>query len=353
MTESGVTRTAAPLLDIQGVVKYFPIRQGLLNRTVATVHAVEQVTFEIRRGETLGLVGESGSGKTTLGRVILRAIEPTRGRVTFHVRPDEEVEVSSLPPRQLRLFRRHMQMVFQDPYSSLNPRMTVRDAIAEPLIVNGITQRSQVDERVGEVAQRCHLNLDYLRRYPHSFSGGQRQRIGLARALVLQPEFIVCDEPVSALDVSIQAEILNLLQELQAQFGLTYLFIAHDLSVVEHMSDRVAVMYLGRLVELAPTRELYRNPRHPYTEALMAAIPVADPAQVMQPAFMPGEIPNPANPPPGCHLHPRCRYAKDVCRTEVPVWREVTPGHLVACHLAEELHLAGVAESNHPSPSRV
>jgi peptide/nickel transport system ATP-binding protein len=344
MAEPGVSQTVTPLIDIQGVVKYFPIRQGLVNRTVAIVHAVEQVTFDIQRGETLGLVGESGSGKTTLGRVLLRAIEPTGGRVFFRVRPEERVEVTSLPARQLRAFRRHMQMVFQDPYSSLNPRMTVRDTIAEPLIVNGVTQRSEVDDRVRDVAHRCHLNLDYLRRYPHSFSGGERQRVGLARALVLQPEFIVCDEPVSALDVSIQAEILNLLQELQAQFGLTYLFIAHDLSVVEHMSNRVAVMYLGRLVELAPTEVLYREPRHPYTEALMAAIPVADPSQVMQPAFMPGEIPNPANPPAGCHLHPRCRYVAEVCRRESPVWREVAARHFVACHRADELHLAGVVD---------
>jgi peptide/nickel transport system ATP-binding protein len=345
MTEIGTLKVNPPLVEIQEVVKYFPIRQGLINRTVAIVHAVEQVTFNIQGGETLGLVGESGSGKTTLGRVVLRAIEPTSGRVFFNVPSQEPVEVTSLRGRQLRSFRRHMQMVFQDPYSSLNPRMTVRDTISEPLIVNGVTKHSEIQDRVCEVACRCHINLDYLRRYPHSFSGGERQRVGLARALVLQPEFIVCDEPVSALDVSIQAEILNLLQELQAQFGLTYLFIAHDLSVVEHMSNRVAVMYLGRLVELAPTSELYREPLHPYTEALMAAIPVADPTQVMQPVFMAGEIPNPANPPAGCHLHPRCRYVAEVCRTESPAWRELTSGHFVACHRAEELHLAGVDKS--------
>jgi peptide/nickel transport system ATP-binding protein len=332
------------LVEVQNVAKYFQIRQGLISRTVATVHAVEQVSFDIHRGETLGLVGESGSGKTTLGRVLLRAVEPTHGKVIFHSQLDKPVDITSLPARQLRAFRHHMQMVFQDPYSSLNPRMTVRDTIAEPLYVNGVTQRSEVDERVLDVARRCHLNVDYLRRYPHSFSGGERQRVALARALVLQPEFVVCDEPVSALDVSIQAEILNLLQELQGEFGLTYLFIAHDLSVVEHMSNRVAVMYLGQLVELAPTGELYREPRHPYTEALMAAIPIADPTQVMQPVFMTGEIPNPASPPSGCHLHPRCRYAKDICRLETPLFREVNDQHFVACHLAEELHLTGVAE---------
>lgn len=336
--------TNLPLIDVQDIAKYFSVRQGLINRTVATVHAVERVSFEIHRGETLGLVGESGSGKTTLGRVLLRAIEPTTGKVIFHAKTEEPVEITSLTRRQLREFRRHMQMVFQDPYSSLNPRMTVRDTIAEPLIVNGVTQRSEVDDRVRDIARRCHLNLDYLQRYPHSFSGGQRQRVALARALVLQPEFVVCDEPVSALDVSIQAEILNLLQELQEEFGLTYLFIAHDLSVVEHMSNRVAVMYLGQLVELAPTQELYREPRHPYTEALMAAIPLADPAQVLQPVVMPGEIPNPANPPAGCHLHPRCRYATEICFRETPVYREVTPEHFVACHLADELHLIGVSE---------
>lgn len=344
MTKPGVSITNTPLIDVQDVVKYFQIRQGLINRTVATVHAVEQVSFYIHRGETLGLVGESGSGKTTLGRVLLRAIEPTKGKVIFRAKAEEPVDITSLPRRQLRDFRRHMQMVFQDPYSSLNPRMTVRDTIAEPLIVNGITQRSEVDDRVCDIARRCHLNLDYLQRYPHSFSGGQRQRVALARALVLQPEFVVCDEPVSALDVSIQAEILNLLQELQDEFGLTYLFIAHDLSVVEHMSNRVAVMYLGRLVELAPTLELYREPRHPYTEALMAAIPLADPTQVLQPVIMPGEIPNPANPPMGCHLHPRCRYATEICFRITPVYREVTPEHFVACHLAEELNLIGVSE---------
>jgi len=344
MTELKVSMTNPPLIDVQGVVKYFQIRQGLINRTVATVHAVEQVSFDIQRGETLGLVGESGSGKTTLGRVLLRAIEPTIGKIIFRANPDEPVDITSLPRRQLREFRRHMQMVFQDPYSSLNPRMTVRDTIAEPLIVNGVTQRSEVDDRVRDIARRCHLNLDYLQRYPHSFSGGQRQRVALARALILQPEFVVCDEPVSALDVSIQAEILNLLQELQEEFGLTYLFIAHDLSVVEHMSNRVAVMYLGQLVELAPTQELYREPRHPYTEALMAAIPLADPAQVLQPVVMPGEIPNPANPPTGCYLHPRCRYATEICSQVKPVYREVTPEHFVACHLADELHLIGVSE---------
>jgi len=343
MTDLALAAGAAPLVEVQGVVKHFPIRQGLISRVVATVQAVEQVTFDVRRGETLGLVGESGSGKTTLGRVLLRAMEPTRGQVFFRVRPEERVEVTGLPPRELRAFRRHMQMIFQDPYSSLNPRMTVGDIIAEPLVVNGITQRSEVDERVREAARRCRLNLDYLRRYPHAFSGGERQRVGLARALVLQPEFVVCDEPVSALDVSIQAEILNLLQELQEEFGLTYLFIAHDLSVVEHMSNRVAVMYLGRLVELAPTQDLYREPRHPYTEALMAAIPVADPAQVMQPVFLTGEIPNPANPPAGCHFHPRCRYVQEICRRERPAWREIGSGHHGACHRAEELHLAGVS----------
>jgi peptide/nickel transport system ATP-binding protein len=347
MAEPGSSITVPPLIEVQGVVKYFPIHHGLDNRTVAIVHAVENVSFDIQSGETLGLVGESGSGKTTLGRVLLRAIEPTSGRVFFNVPSQAPVEVTGLPSRQLRTFRRHMQMVFQDPYSSLNPRMTVRDIISEPLIVNGVTQRSEVQDRVCEVARRCHLNLDYLQRYPHSFSGGERQRVGLARALVLQPEFVVCDEPVSALDVSIQAEILNLLQELQAEFGLTYLFVAHDLSVVEHMSNRVAVMYLGRLVELAPTQELYREPRHPYTEALMAAIPVADPTQLMLPVFMAGEIPNPANPPAGCHLHPRCRYAEEVCRRESPAWREVTIGHFVACHRSEQLHLAGVAKSRH------
>jgi len=333
------------LLEVKDLKKYFPVQRGLFGAVSGgVVKAVDGVTLYIEKGETLGLVGESGSGKTTLGRTILRAIEPTDGKVLFRLKEGEVIDVTALNKKELRAFRRHMQMIFQDPYSSLNPRMTVRDIIGEPLIANNIARGSELDDRVREVALRCRLSIEHLRRYPHAFSGGQRQRIGIARALVLNPEFIVCDEPVSALDVSIQAQILNLLKDLQEEFQLTYLFIAHDLSVIEHISDRVAVMYLGRLVELSPTEELFHNPLHPYTEALMSAIPVADPDDVMQPLLLSGEIPNPANPPSGCYFHPRCRYAERVCETTTPEWKEYTPDHFAACHLADTLSLKGAFE---------
>lgn len=331
------------LVEVKDLKTYFPIRQGFFSQLVGTVKAVDGVSFAIDRGQTLGLVGESGSGKTTVGRSILRAIRPTSGSVHFWLGNDKEVDVLCLKPTELRYFRRHIQMIFQDPYASLNPRMTVREIIAEPLVATKIvSNRSELEERVVEVARRCRLNIDYLQRYPHAFSGGERQRIGIARSLVLNPEFIVCDEPVSALDVSIQAEILNLLYDLQCELNLTYLFIAHDLSVVEHVSDQVAVMYLGRLVEIAPTTELFNNPLHPYTEALLSAIPAADPDDAMRLVPLKGEIPSPLDPPSGCHFHPRCPYAKDICHQSVPEWRELLPGHRVTCHLAETLKLAGV-----------
>jgi peptide/nickel transport system ATP-binding protein len=331
------------LLEVRDLKKYFPIRHGIFGAASSgTVRAVDGVSFCIERGETLGLVGESGSGKTTTGRAILRAIEPTGGRILFQIEDGDVTDVTALHRKDLRTFRRHMQMIFQDPYSSLNARMTVRDIIGEPLIATGRAKGSELDDRVREVALRCRLKIEYLRRYPHAFSGGQRQRIGIARALVLNPEFIVCDEPVSALDVSIQAQILNLLKDLQEELQLTYLFIAHDLSVIEHISDRVAVMYLGQLVELASTEELFYNPVHPYTEALMSAIPTADPDEVMQPLLLSGEIPNPANPPSGCYFHPRCRYVQGICETAAPKWQEYQPGHFAACHLADRLTLRGV-----------
>ena len=333
------------LLEVKDLKKYFPIRRGLFGvASGGAVKAVDGVSFYIEKGETLGLVGESGSGKTTTGRTILRAIEPTDGKILFQINAGEVTDVTALDKKELRAFRRHMQMIFQDPYSSLSPRMTVRDIISEPLIASKLAKGSEIDDRVREVALRCRLNVEHLRRYPHAFSGGQRQRIGIARALVLNPEFIACDEPVSALDVSIQAQILNLLKDLQEEFQLTYLFIAHDLSVIEHSSDRVAVMYLGRLVEIAPTEELFYNPMHPYTEALMSAIPTADPDAVMQPVFLSGEIPNPANPPPGCYFHPRCHYAEEPCKTTTPQWKEYRPSHFVACHFADTLTLQGVRE---------
>jgi peptide/nickel transport system ATP-binding protein len=332
------------LLEVQELKKYFPLRKGFFGGGTGSIKAVDGVSLFINRGETLGLVGESGSGKTTTGRVILRAIEPTAGQILFQLNPGQVTDFTQLQGREARAFRTHAQMIFQDPYSSLNPRMTVRDIIGEPLVALKVAKGADLDERIRAVADRCRLSIEHLRRYPHAFSGGQRQRIGIARALVLNPEFIVCDEPVSALDVSIQAQILNLLKDLQEELGLTYLFIAHDLSVVEHVSDRVAVMYLGRLVELAPTEELFYNPMHPYTEALMSAIPAADPDDVMQPVLLTGEIPSPADPPSGCYFHPRCHYATEQCQVETPVWQEVRPGHFAACHLAESLSLKGVGE---------
>ena len=337
---------AAPLLEVKGLSKNYAVRQGMFGATGAgVIRAVDSINFHIQRGETLGLVGESGSGKTTAGRTILRAVEPSAGEVWFRLTDGPAVDVTKLDKRTLRGFRRHAQMIFQDPYSSLNPRMTVRDIIAEPLVASGLARGPELDDRVRQAAARCQLKLEHLRRYPHAFSGGQRQRIGIARALVVEPEFIVCDEAVSALDVSIQAQILNLLMDTQKEFGLTYLFIAHDLSVVEHVSDRVAVMYLGRIVELAPTAALFYQPHHPYTAALMSAIPALNPDEVMQPVILEGEIPSPANPPKGCHFHPRCPYVQDVCKNEVPPLREVpgAPGQFAACHFAETLTLKGAS----------
>jgi peptide/nickel transport system ATP-binding protein len=333
------------LLEIENLKKHFPLRTGRFSTgEVRTVKAVDGVSFYLEQGETLGLVGESGSGKTTAGRAILRAFEPTSGTVRFQLRAGEYTDVLALKGRDLKVFRQHMQMIFQDPYSSLNPRMTVRDIIAEPLVVNKLARGSRLDERVREVALRCRLNVEHLRRFPHAFSGGQRQRIGIARALAVRPEFVVCDEPVSALDVSVQAEILNLLRDLQGEFNLTYLFIAHDLSVVEYISDSVAVMYLGRLVEMSPTKELFFNPLHPYTEALMSAIPAPDPDAPMRPIILEGEIPSPIDPPSGCHFHPRCRYAQEICKTERPTWQEYHPGHFAECHFADSLELMGAYE---------
>jgi peptide/nickel transport system ATP-binding protein len=333
--------TQQTLLNVQNLKVYFPIYStGLIRRVQGHVKAVDDVSFFINRGETLGLVGESGSGKTTVGRSILRAIDPTEGKVTFHVNGDA-VDVTNLQGEALRRFRKNMQLIFQDPYASLNPRMTVRDIIAEPLIAGELMKGDEMEGQVRETAVRCKLNIEHLRRFPHAFSGGQRQRIGIARALVSNPEFIVCDESVSALDVSIQAEILNLLMDLQKELGVTYLFIAHDLSVVAHIATRVAVMYVGTFVELAPTEKLFFSPKHPYTEALLSAIPEVDPDTAMKPVSLKGEIPNPASPPPGCRFHTRCPYVQDRCRTEVPAWQEIDADHFVACHFADELTLQG------------
>lgn len=331
------------LLEVRNLKKHFPLQKGLFGTVTGTVKAVDGVSFYIDRGETLGLVGETGCGKTTTGRTILRAVEPTSGEILFHFGDAEPVDFAALQSREeIMGVRRRTQMIFQDPYGSLSPRMTVRDVIAEPLIAHGLAKGSELDDRVREVARRCQLKVEHLRRYPHAFSGGQRQRIGIARALAPGPQFIVCDEPVSALDVSIQAQILNLLQELQQESELTYLFIAHDLSVVEHIADRVAVMYVGHLVEMADAEELFSGPLHPYTEALVSAIPMADPHTVMEAIPLSGTIPDPANPPSGCLFHPRCSYASERCRIEAPQLREYEPGHFVACHFADSLNLAGV-----------
>jgi len=298
-----VHETGDVLVEVKQLCKSFPVRQGVFGGEKRELQAVVDVTFELQRGETLGLVGESGSGKTTTGRTILRALDATSGSVMIHPEEGECVDVNRLKGEELRQFRRHMQMIFQDPYSSLSPRMIAREIIAEPLIVNNLARGQELEARVAHMAERCGLQIAHLSRYPHAFSGGQRQRIAIARALVLQPDFVVCDESVSSLDVSIQAQILNLLRTLQQEYELTYLFIAHDLSVVQHISDRVAVMYLGRIVEIARTDDLYFAPQHPYTEALMSAVPVADPSVRMDPVFLSGEIPDPISPPAGCQTY--------------------------------------------------
>ena len=331
------------LLEVKNLKKFFPIRRGILKRVVGHVRSVDDVSFFIRQGETLGLVGESGCGKTTTGRTILRAIEPTSGQV-FYRKDKDMVELSKVPKRELKPFRREMQIIFQDPYSSLDPRMTVMEIVSEPLRIHGVMDGDELKSRVRDLLEMVGMRVQHMNRYPYAFSGGQRQRIGIARALALRPKFIVCDEPVSALDVSIQAQVLNLLSDLQKEMGLTYLFISHDLSVVEHISDRVTVMYLGSFVELAPAEELYAGPRHPYTEALLSAVPSADPDYMIKRLILPGDVPSPANPPSGCKFHPRCRYAKEVCSQEVPEWREVSHDHWVACHLSDKLALAGIAK---------
>ncbi len=331
------------LLVVRNLTKHYPITKGFLQRLVGHVKAVDGVSFSIQQGKTLGLVGESGCGKTTTSRMILRAFNPTSGEIFFQDKEQGWIDIPKLDKEHLQKLRRNMQMIFQDPYSSLNPRMTLLQIVGEPLLVNNVAKGEEMRQRVAELLRVVGLRPEYLARYPHAFSGGQRQRIGIARALALHPQLVVCDEPVSALDVSIQAQTLNLLQDLQQAFQLTYLFVAHDLSVVEHISDHVAVMYVGKIAEIGKTEDLFANPLHPYTEALLSAVPKPNPRLRSKRVILQGEIADPANPPSGCYFHPRCPYAQDRCKQEAPVPREVSPGRIVSCHRADELQLAGVA----------
>ena len=323
------------LLKVENLKKYFPVMRGVIRRKVGDVKAVDGISFDIYTGETLGLVGESGCGKSTTGRVILQLYPVTEGKITF-----KNKDLTLLRGESLRKMRPKMQMIFQDPHASLNPRMTVGSIISEPLVEHSVLRGKERQRRVEELLDIVGLNPSHANRYPHEFSGGQRQRIGIARALALNPEFIVCDEPIAALDVSIQAQVINLLEDLQSEFGLTYLFISHDLSMIRHFTQRVAVMYLGRIMELANRNDLYENPLHPYTQALLSAVPTADPVreEIRKRIILTGDVPSPAAPPPGCPFNTRCLYAEDLCRQEIPVFREVEPNHSIACHLAEKIH---------------
>jgi len=334
----------APLLEVRNLKKHFPIKGGFLRRTVGSVKAVDDVSFNVHDGEILSLVGESGCGKTTTARCVIRAIDPTTGEVLFRRESGEVVDVAKLSEKDMRPIWRDMQMIFQDPFGSLNPRKNLLDIIGEPLFIQGGHTRQQRMDRVAELLNLVGLRPEYMHRYPHAFSGGQRQRIVIARALALEPRLVIADEAVSALDVSVQAQILNLLLDLQRRLDLSYLFVAHDLSIVKHISHRVAVMYVGKVVELSATDRLFARPKHPYTSALLKAVPVPDPDQRAALKGLPGEVANPASPPSGCYFHPRCPFAVEACKQETPLLREIEPGHFVACHRAEELTLDGIGE---------
>lgn len=343
MTES--TNSKPVILEVNDLKKFFPIKKGFLKRVVGQVRAVDGVSFFINEGETLGLVGESGCGKTTTARCILRALEPSAGEILFLKGSGEKVDLATLPDEEMRVLRSEIQLIFQDPYASLNPRHNIFDIVGEPLyVIQQMTNRAERQARVTELLELVGLRPEYMQRFPHAFSGGQRQRIVIARALALNPRLIVADEPVSALDVSVQAQVLNLMLDLQRKLNLTYLFVAHDLSVVKHISDRVAVMYVGKLVEMSPTDELFYRPLHPYTAALMEAVPVADPRVRSAMTELEGDVPSPADPPSGCYFHPRCQYAIDICSQEPPQLTELRPDHYVSCHRAHELTLEGVGE---------
>ena len=343
MTATPAATPTAPLVEVRDLYKHFPVRGGLLSRRTGAVHAVDGVSFTLQRGECMGLVGESGSGKTTVGRLMMRLLEPTGGQVLFEGR-----DVARADGEELRALRRQMQMIFQDPYSSLNPRMTVEQMVREPLAIHRLAQGSERARRVAELLDVVGLSAEHARRYPHEFSGGQRQRIGIARALAVNPKLLVCDEPVSALDVSIQAQVINLLRALQREFRLTYLFIAHDLGVVRHIADRVAVMYLGKVVEMAAKPALFARPLHPYTQALFSAIPIPDPEAARERIILQGDVPTPIDPPSGCRFHTRCPFAEEACRQREPPLTEVAPGHQAACHLVTPERLAA---NDVPTPS--
>lgn len=336
-TENG--NGSAPLLDVRGLVKYFPIKRGFFRRTVGTVKAVDDISFDIREGETLSLVGESGCGKSTTARSIIRAYEPTAGEILFKTEDGGSIDLAQLSLVEMRPIRRQLQMIFQDPFSSLNPRMNIYEIISEPLLVHGIGSSSEREDRVAELLRVVRLRPEYMRRYPHAFSGGQRQRIGIARALALNPRLILADEPVSGLDVSVQAQVINLMMDLQDSLGLTYLFVSHDLSVVKQISNRVVVMYVGRIAEIGTPQELFDSPKHPYTAALMSSVPKPHPSQRTKRYVLEGEVANPANPPTGCYFHPRCPFATDQCKVEVPPLVKSKDGRYVSCHRADEIEL--------------